>query len=200
MTTHRRNLTPLPWDLLAEETLGRYRLFSLLSTRRRSRHSGREQAFVRLIAPDWINVMALNSDGQMLLVEQYRHGTDAVTIEIPGGMVDNGEEPAQAAARELEEETGYRAGSLFLLGRVEPNPAFLNNSCWTFLALDCELTDGAQPDPCEEIRLVQSSLAGFFELIDSGAIRHALVIAAHDHLQRALKRNEPCIRPLLAWL
>ena len=120
-----------------------------------------------------------------------RHGTNAVTVEIPGGMVDAHESAAQAAARELEEETGFEPGQLFLLGSVEPNPAFLSNTCWTYLALRCTHRGHAEPDPTEEIEVRQCSLAEFTTLIEDGTIRHALVIAAHDHLRRALARNDP---------
>ena len=91
--------------------------------------------------------------------------------------------------RELEEETGFRPGSLTLLGRVESNPAFIDNSCWTYLALGCTEDGTLQPDGTEEIEISSTTLDGFTELIDSGAIRHSLVIAAHDHLQRALRRD-----------
>ena len=120
----------------------------------------------------------------MVLVEQYRHGTDEMTIEIPGGAVDPGESPATAAARELEEETGYRASELIEIGRVDPNPAFLSNRCWTYLALGCRSDGTVNLDPSEEIEVSLAPIEDFARLIDDGTITHSLVIAAHDHLQR----------------
>jgi len=172
------------WPHLGEETLDSYALFELRRVRRRSPTTGAEHAFLRLIAPDWVNVIAVSDEGMLVLVEQYRHGTDSVTLEIPGGAVDEGETPMEAAARELEEETGYRPGELHPLGEVHPNPAFLSNTCWTFLALDCRRDGVLRPDPSEEIEVHLVELDAFTELIDNGTIEHSLVIAAHDHLQR----------------
>ena len=105
------NGKPRPWTTLATEVLGTYPIFELSRSRQQSPMSGREHHFLRLDCPDWVNVIAVTEAGLMVLVEQYRHGTDEMTMEIPGGAVDPGEAPAVAAARELEEETGYRARS-----------------------------------------------------------------------------------------
>ena len=94
--------------------------------------------FVQLRCPQWVNVIPFTEDGQVILIRQYRAGTHEVTLEIPGGMIDAGEDPADAAARELAEETGYVAGSLEPLGVVQPNPAIQDNRCYTFLARDAE--------------------------------------------------------------
>jgi 8-oxo-dGTP pyrophosphatase MutT (NUDIX family) len=91
--------------------------------------------------------------------------------------------------RELEEETGYVSSDLVEIGRVEPNPAFLSNRCWTYLALGCRADGEVSPDPSEEIAVTLARLEDFGELIDRGGITHSLVIAAHDHLQRGIRRN-----------
>jgi ADP-ribose pyrophosphatase len=178
-----------PWTTLATEVLGRYPIFDLSRSRQRSPLSGREHSFLRLRCPDWVNVIAVTDSGRMVLVEQYRHGTDTMTIEIPGGAVDPGESPAVSAARELEEETGYRATELIEIGRVDPNPAFLSNHCWTYRAIGCRADGETHFDPSEEIEVSLAPLADFGRLIDEGAITHSLVIAAHDHLQRGKKRG-----------
>jgi 8-oxo-dGTP pyrophosphatase MutT (NUDIX family) len=181
---------PQPWLQVGEWTLASYALFELQLVTRRSPTTAGEHSFLRLVAPDWVNVVAFTDDGRLILVEQYRHGTNRVTTEIPGGAVDGGEQPAAAAARELEEETGYCADDLILIGEVHPNPAFLSNSCWTFLALGCRPVGTIRPDSSEEVavRLVEPD--ALTRLIDEHVIEHALVIAAHDHLQRGLRRGE----------
>lgn len=189
MSEERRQSPPTRWPTVREEILGRFRLFNLLEATRRSPSTGMEHRFMRLQAPDWVNIVPITHDGMLVLVEQYRHGVDAATVEIPGGMVDPGEDPATAAARELEEETGYRPRTLHLLGYVEPNPAFLTNRCWTYLALECSLDGTPRPDPSEEISLRLVPPSSFTGLIDDGTIRHSLVIAAHDHLLRAIRRG-----------
>lgn len=179
----------LPWTTLATEILGTYPIFELSRSLQRSPLSGREHRFLRLDCPDWVNVIALTDDARMVLVTQYRHGTDEMTVEIPGGAVDPGESPETAAARELEEETGYRPSELIEIGRVDPNPAFLSNRCWTYLALGCRAEGEIHLDPSEEIEVSLEPIGDFARLIDEGAISHSLVIAAHDHLQRGISRG-----------
>jgi ADP-ribose pyrophosphatase len=183
------NDQPRSWITLTTEILGTYPIFELSRSLQRSPLSGREHQFLRLDCPDWVNVIALTDDGQMVLVEQYRHGTDEMTLEIPGGAVDPGESPATSAARELEEETGYLATEIIEIGRVDPNPAFLSNRCWTYLALGCRADGEMHLDPSEEIEVSLAPIKDFARLIDEGAITHSLVIAAHDHLRRGIRRG-----------
>jgi 8-oxo-dGTP pyrophosphatase MutT (NUDIX family) len=178
-----------PWPTLEHEILGEYSIFSLTRSLRTSPASGRRHELLRIEAPDWVNIIAVTSDGDMALVRQFRHGTDVVTLEIPGGAVDSGETALQAVLRELEEETGLTPRTTLEIGVVAPNPAFLSNRCTTFLALDCEYCGPPRPDPGEELEVVMVPLPRFTTLIDDGSIDHALVIAAHDHLQRALARD-----------
>jgi 8-oxo-dGTP pyrophosphatase MutT (NUDIX family) len=179
----------LPWITLSTEVLGSYPIFELSRSRQRSPLSGREHSFLRLDCPDWVNVIAVTDDGMMVLIEQYRHGTDEMTLEIPGGAVDPGEDPRTSAARELEEETGYVAADLIEIGVVEPNPAFLSNRCWTYLALGCRADGETHFDPSEEIAVSVAPVRDFARLIDDGSITHSLVICAFDHLQRGIRRG-----------
>lgn len=189
---------PRAWITLSTEKLGSYPIFELTRSLQRSPVSGREHHFLRIDCPDWVNIIAVTDEGDMILVEQYRHGTDTMTLEIPGGAVDSFESPAIAAARELEEETGYRPTELIEIGRVEPNPAFLSNRCWTFLALGCRAEGEIHLDPSEEIEVSLVPIRDFSRLIDDGAITHSLVIAAHDHLQRGLRRGTEWATRILA--
>lgn len=133
---------------------------------------------VVITAPDWVNVVALTREGDAILVRQFRFGVEANTLEIPGGMVDAGEEPAAAAARELGEETGFRASQLVFLGAVHPNPALQSNRCHSYLALGCEPAHALGQDAGEDIEVVLVPASTLQSLIREGKITHALVVNA----------------------
>ena len=140
--------------------------------------AGETREALVLTAPDWVNVVPLLDDGRVVMVRQWRLGIAAPTLEIPGGVVDPGETPIVAAARELREETGYRAATLRSLGEVTPNPAILANRCATFLATGLELVGEAQDDLEEEILVELVPRAELPRLVRTGEIHHALVVAA----------------------
>lgn len=126
---------------------------------------------------DWCNVIAVTADDQVPFVWQYRFGTDALSLEIPGGVIDEGERPEVAAARELLEETGYEADRLELLLALEPNPAMQRNRCYTFVAHGARLAREPRFDPMEELETVLVPADRIGELLDGGQITHALVYA-----------------------
>jgi ADP-ribose pyrophosphatase len=137
-----------------------------------------QRSFYVIEAPDWINVIPLTDDGQVLLVRQYRFGIEDFTLEIPGGMCDPGEAPLEAAKRELQEETGHAAPSMVEIGWVHPNPAIQNNRCYTFIAEGVIPAGDPHPDPDEEFELIKEPLDRIPALIAGGKITHALVLAA----------------------
>lgn len=144
----------------------------------RSRGGELAHEFVVLHSPDWVNVVPITSDGQVVLIRQWRHGTGEVTLEIPGGLIDSGETPMIAGARELAEETGYQAQRLEPLGWVHPNPALFSNRCYTCLALDCWAAGPPRPEDTEQIQVELRPLDQVPELIQRGEISHSLVVAA----------------------
>jgi len=134
--------------------------------------------FYVVSAPDWINVIPLTEDGRVVLIRQYRFGIEGFTLEIPGGMCDEAELPADAARRELREETGYEAPDIVALGWVHPNPAIQTNRCHTFLARGAKRVGAPSPDQDEAFDVVEVALDEIPGLIAGRKITHALVVAA----------------------
>lgn len=134
---------------------------------------------VVLETPDWVNVIALTRDtAEIVIVRQHRFGSGGPTIEIPGGMIDEGEDPLFAAQRELREETGYVADTWTSLGSVAPNPAFLDNVCHHFLAEGATLDEAQELDDGEDILVTTMTQDAAVAAIRSGEISHALVVTA----------------------
>jgi 8-oxo-dGTP pyrophosphatase MutT (NUDIX family) len=140
--------------------------------------TGRRHTYYVLQVAPYVNVVALTSDGLIVLVRQWRHGTRDIGLEIPAGLAEPGESPEQAAARELREETGYEAGRLTLLGQVQPNPAHQDNVSYTVLAEGCHQTQTPALDDGEDIEVELVHPDAIPDLVRSGQIRSAMVICA----------------------
>lgn len=166
------------WLTLRREHVADCRVFKAVRVERRSGLSGRTHDFFLVDAADWVNVVPVTPDGELVLVKQQRHGVEAFTLELPGGIVDPGETPAEAALRELREETGHRGHTAIPLGFVHPNPAMQTNRCHSFLARDVVFEGAQQLDGREEIDVVTIPVARMRALVREGAVTHALVIAA----------------------
>jgi ADP-ribose pyrophosphatase len=173
---------PVRWKRLDSRLMADYRIFKLLRERFESPRNGHTVDAVVLEPPDWVNVVALAQDGACVMIRQYRFGSDAVTLEIPGGMIDPGETPLAAAQRELREETGYAAERWTSLGMIAPNPAFSRNRLHTFLAEGCSVVGEQQQDMSEDIEVVLVPELRLDDLIAQGAVDHALVVVAFHKL------------------
>jgi ADP-ribose pyrophosphatase len=178
------------WPRIDSRQLGDYRVFQLRQDTRISPRTGRQHKFFVLETGDWINVVPVTPDNKIVLIRQFRHGIAEVTLEIPGGMVDEGEEPGTSARRELLEETGYQAEEMIHIGTVTPNPAILSNRCHTFLARNARHVSEQALEGSEDIQVELVGAAEIPGLISSGQISHALVIAAfyfYDQFRGKLK-------------
>jgi len=171
-----------PWPRLSTRTLFGSKVFELTVERLVSPRTKHEFDAVVLRSTDWVNVVALTDDQRVVMVRQYRFGSEQTTLEIPGGIVDPGEAPALAAQRELREETGYESARWTALGSIAPNPAIHRNRLHTFLAEGCVRVGDLQQDAGEDIEVELLPLSEIDALLASGAISHALVAVAFQKL------------------
>jgi 8-oxo-dGTP pyrophosphatase MutT (NUDIX family) len=142
-------------------------------------HEGRAtRPYYVLESNPWINVVPVTPAGEIVLVRQYRHGIQQPTLEVPGGLVDEGEEPAAAAARELLEETGHAGQPPELLGKVSSNPAIIDNRTWCYLVRDARPVGAPSPDPHEDTTVEILPAARVRELVLDGTIHHSLSVCA----------------------
>lgn len=175
-------MTPPPdlprWEPLTHTTLAKTRIFDVRSTRFRHPVRGVERDFIVIDAPDWVNVVALTRDHRIVLVQQFRYGTSEFSTEIPGGIIDQGEEPVAAGVRELTEETGFTGAPARLLGSVHPNPAMQSNRCHFVFVEQAEETQALAWDADEEMKVVTLPAEDVFALARTGQISHSLTLNA----------------------
>lgn len=182
---------PSRWVKLEHSLLTKTRIFDVRS--QRFRHDARqtERDFIVVDPPDWVNVIALTPDDRIVLVRQFRFGIDTFSLEIPGGVMEAGEEPAIAGVRELREETGYTGAPARLLGSVHPNPAMQSNRCHFVLVEQAVATQPLDWDPDEEIQVTTLPVEEVFALVHAGGITHGLVLNAlllFEPIWRGLKK------------
>lgn len=167
------------WQTLKIENKGNYKIFDLEIATRVNPKDNNKGDFTVIRSDNWVNIIPINKNNEIIFVNQYRHGTDTVELEIPGGLIEKGETPGEAAKRECVEETGYSSNeAIEYLGEIYPNPAFLTNRCYTFLWKNCELKHEQNLDRHEDIEIVTIPYDEVKNLIMNGRIRHGVIIAA----------------------
>jgi 8-oxo-dGTP pyrophosphatase MutT (NUDIX family) len=178
---------PERWIRGEERSLARTRVLDLREVE--YFHAGRRTArdFVVIAAPDWVNVVAVTPQGHLVLVRQFRHGINHFSLEVPGGVIEAGENPVAAGLRELREETGYAAPGGRLLASVHPNPAIQNNRCHLVLVEGAEPGQATDWDPDEEIEILTAPVPEVLGWARDGLITHSLVLCALFHYQAALR-------------
>ena len=180
----------LPWPKISSRPAGAFRIFSLRTDLKKSPRTGREHEFVVMETANWVNVVAVTPDQLMVLVEQYRHGSDTVELEIPGGLIDPRDAtPEAAGCRELREETGYEGERARVIGRVFSNPAIMTNTTFTILVENCRPTGPVQFDSGEDLITRLAPVSEVAGLVASGKIRHSLIIAALYHFELSNRVN-----------
>lgn len=169
---------PESWKITSSEPVADCRVFKVRRDFCQRESDGKSADFFVIENPDWVNVVALDRSGRVILIEQFRQGTAEMNLEIPSGMIDAGEKPDAAARRELQEETGYTSDNWKMIGKSRPNPAIQNNTIFHFLAVDCDKTAETDFDEHESIATRIVSEAELSKLVEDGHVSHALVMTA----------------------
>jgi 8-oxo-dGTP pyrophosphatase MutT (NUDIX family) len=160
-----------PWEVRASRPLVRDRWISLRADHCVTQRGVELDPYYVLEYPDWVHVVALDESERLLLVRQYRHGAGAMSLELPGGVMDPQEsDPLVAGARELLEETGHVAASMRHLTRLSPNPASHANSVHLLLAEGARAVAPLTLDDSEDIVVERVPWREALELALGGAI------------------------------
>ena len=178
------------WKQISSKQLADFRVFSVRSETKISPRTGEQHDFFVIDAVNWVNVIAVTPENELVMVEQFRHGSNKVELEIPGGMMDSTDASAlETGVRELGEETGYEGERAQIIGKISPNPAIMSNTCFTVLVENCQLKHDVKFDSSEDIITRLVPISQIPELVSSGKISHSLVVVALYHFELWRKKN-----------
>ena len=180
-----------PWQTIQTKPLGNFHIFKLRSDEKISPRNGIAHNFFVIDCVDWVNVVAITPKEELVMVEQYRHGSNTVELEIPGGTSDaKDSSPVATGIRELREETGYEGEQPEIVGSIYPNPAIMSNRCSTVLVENCRCVHPVEFDHGEDLATRLIPLRDIPDLVASGKIRHALVVVALYHFDLLRRRSK----------
>ncbi len=179
-----------PWKKTGSKPVGDFRIFTMRSDRKVSPRTGKEHDFYVIDSVNWVNVIALTPERELVMIEQYRHGSDTVELEIPGGMMDAEDaSPDAAGIRELREETGYEGEKPRIIGQIFANPAIMSNTCFTLLVENCRLKHPVELDHAEDLATRLVPVSEIPALVKAGKIQHSLVVVALYYFDLWRKEN-----------
>ena len=173
-----------PWKKVGSKPLGDYRIFTVRADLAISPRTGAQHEVFVIDCVNWVNVIAVTPENDLVMVEQYRHGSNSIELEIPGGMMDPCDtSPILTGLRELREETGYenQSGEAKIIGEILPNPAIMSNTCYTVMVENCICKHDTMFDTGEDLVTRLVPIAEIPELMAQGKIRHSLVAVALFH-------------------
>jgi len=169
---------PRAWERLSSREVAEYEMFRVREDRSRSPKDGEAHTFQVAESPGGVAVVALTDDGRLVMVEQFRHGTRRLSLELPSGVVDQGEEPADAARRELREETGFEGAEPRILGRFELNPSWQQTTVHAVLIAGARRSAEKDEDEGEDIRVRLVPVAEVRRGVLAGEIDAATTLSA----------------------
>lgn len=166
------------WIIKEKKNLFRGRLYDIQDLYCAHPEKSVDHNFHIIETRDWINVVAVTAEGKYLMVKQHRLGTDEITIETPAGVINDREDPGQAARRELLEETGFAPREIVLIGKFAANPSIMNNYIYIYYASGCKEVASQNLDDSEDIEVALYTEKEIRAMIKSGEIDHSIAITA----------------------